>query len=378
MNRRHSQLAAGLLLVCGLGACRGDPEVQSIANLYDAEARRIAAAEKSRSQFTTPEFERAFRLLRRSVVRLPRLVDGAPVRLTRCAADERGNLYLGSRDTTGLFVWASGTDHVREVALRGDARSARLVGLSWSHEEGALYALDISHNRLLKLYPGAGTADWVPINGGQTPFTLAAMGGERVLVGGERWEDKGRATLLAVYDAEGRLSGSFFPMDSAVQKGGMDILTPVVLAPAGRDRAIVAEPTSYRISVVRLDGTVERRFGEAPQGYRAPTPVPRPLPPLEEMQAWRKSWTPLLFLHAPGNGRVIAGFQVSRGREGYRLVEYAPDGRNLADNVLTSRRPACAQGPLVYFITPVAADAVELAAFRYEPGAAEAGKEKAR
>jgi hypothetical protein len=365
--------AAASLLLAGL-ACSPPPEI-STAERYNRELAARAPAPPRPERPPSEAFARALRPVARAVLDVPappaREVSNLP---TRCAAAPDGEVFLINRRSGSFYAWTA-AGGVRVLPAPGQEAPAAPAGLAWSAREGLLYVLDPGLNRVLKYRRDGTLAGEVPINAGQSGFALEVLPDGTLLVGGERWESADRVTLLARYAPDGRFRSSALAMDTAVLHGNMHIHTPVLLASDG-STVYAAEPTSYRwqrVGEAARAGTrddAQAAYGAPPAGYRAPTRLGAELPPLAEIEAWRTSWTPQVFLHA-GDGLVFTGFEMHRPHAGFTLEVYDAAGTRLAGGLTSEARPACGAGRRLVFLRE-AGGRVELRAYDYVGAAAPA------
>jgi hypothetical protein len=351
-----ANLLAMITALAGV-SCTAPPEL-STAEQYNRQLAARAPVASAPEKPPSESFARHFRRVFGSVVAVPG--DDTP---TRCLLAPDGSVYLAARGRGALYAWAPGEATARRLPATGDASPKLPTALAWSHQEELLYVLDQGTNRVLKYRPDGTLSGDVPLNAGQSGFALDVLDDGSLLVGGERWESGERITLLARYGADGRFRGSSFPMDTLVVRGRMHLHTPVLLARDGAT-AYLAEPTSYTWARVAPDGRDLGRHGVPPAGYRAPSPLPGEVPDVAEMEAWRGSWTPQLFLHA-GGSLVFSAFEVRRPYHGFAVDVYGPDGTRRSTGLLSEGRPTCGLGTRLVFLRDAGEGCVELRAYDY-------------
>ncbi len=355
------------LAACGHGEAAEPPPQLSGAEIYHREMTARAATERPELREPGPAFAAAFRLSRRAALSVPG-EPGASVLPTVCAVDPRGTVYLAVRRTPHLFRWSLDGERVEPLLLADSSRPDDPTALAFAASSSTLHVLDMGGQRLLRYAPDGTPRGYAYLNAGQTGFAMALLPGGDAVVGGERWEAEDAATLLAVYDSEGRQRRAFLPMDPEVIAKNEHVHVPVALAAEEEGTLLVAEPTSYLLRRLSPGGDELARFGREPSGYAAPFPRPAGST-LAEIDQWLASWTPLLFVHG-GGGLVFAGFEVRRPYRGFQLDVYGRDGERLAEGLLSDARPACGGGRTLVFTRRAGPNTVELSAWEYVgPGA---------
>ncbi|HEX5725761.1 MAG TPA: hypothetical protein VFX98_09875 [Longimicrobiaceae bacterium] len=364
--RTRSPAQAALIALAALAACeRAESREPALSPLEEYNRQLAARWATARPVLREPEaaFSRAFRLLRRATLELPG-DPGIALLPTVCGMDGEGTVYLGTRRTSLVHRWSLADGRIERIPFRAADAPRDPTALAWSADENTLYLLDSGGKRLLRYAPDGTLRGYTYLNGGQTGFSLALLPGGSVLAGGERWEDDGAVTLLAVYDRGGRLRRAFLPMDSAVIASNAHAHVPVVFAVEEGGTLLAAEPTSYRIRRLSPEGAELARFGEPPPGYAAPSPR-NERATLPETEAWLAGWTPLLFVHA-GDGLAFAAYEVRRPYRGFQLDVYTRDGRRLAEGLLSDAQPTCGSGRTLVFTRRTGPGTVELLAYAYE------------
>jgi hypothetical protein len=340
MIRKFRNVPLGTVIIGSLAGCSGPPPAEaSLAEQYNARRDARPDTVVRAEQTPSAQFSNFFTVTAETV-----LPEGA-FQPTRCAASPDGQVYFSNRRYRDVFRWSPGTSRVERVRVPVSHGIGQPAALAWYG--GRLHLLDASRNRVVRMDPRTGTADYVPVNAGQSPFAMVALADDRYLLGGERWETEGRMSLLARYAADGRLESVFLPREVDLARETDHFYAPVLLAQDDGAGAWVAEPVSFRLMRIDSAGRVRHSFGTAPPGYLPPVPVPTSNLSVDQLEAWMASWTPHVFIHA-GSGLVFSSFQVRRPARGYMTTAYSPDGRVVATGMYSEALLLCGQGDRLY------------------------------
>jgi hypothetical protein len=341
-KQRLPACIAGICSVLLIG-CR-----PSASNAETSLAQRFNAQRESRAD-TVAKAEAApsaeFLAFLRLTAEAP-LHDGA-LQPTRCAAAPSGEVYFANRRQSQLIRWFPGRGEPRPVQVDVFGGLRQPAALAWSGER--LHVLDATRNRVVRVDPTTGAADYVVINAGQSPFTLAVLPDGGYLLGGERWESDAQVTLLARYDADGRLQATLLPRTVQLEGETDHFHAPVLLARGDDGDLWIAEPGSFRVSRISAQGAVLQTMGEAPRGYRAPAPVPTGALGFEQLDTWLSSWTPHVFIHTAG-GLVFSTFETHHPARGYLTTVYSTTGATVAAGLFSEAVPMCGRGDRLYMV----------------------------
>ena len=331
--------SALLIAAACVPSCRPAPEatIDRYAEVFEAR--------QSNALPTTEAHSAAFATAFAAVARAEALSH-----ISACAVAAEDTIYLASRSDSSLLRWVAGERNISKLPVR-NAVILRPSALTWDATSHQLLVLDAGQNKVLRVDDRGTVADQVPINGGQTGFALVALAGGEFLVGGERWTDTHHATLMARYDADGRVKGTFMTMDSAVVTGNLLVYEPVIVSSLVNRRILVVEPTSHRIHWFDDQGKELDVINDAPPEYVSPSPLSSELPPPDALWHWMTQWTPVVFVHAMPN-RLFRVIKLTGSRELYQIDVRGASGRLLGAPLVAALRPLCASGARFVFVSP--------------------------
>ncbi|HEX8691394.1 MAG TPA: hypothetical protein VF746_03040, partial [Longimicrobium sp.] len=354
----------------------------STAMRFNAEQEKRAASAPRYADRASPEF--AARFVRMASLRVPvargaaRPAGGLARRPTACALTSSGDLYLGD-ESDRVYVWPAGGARLRALPAAPAEAPRFATALFWDEREGVLHVLDGARHQVRRYAPDGRLLGFATLNAGQATFAIALTDGGTVVAGGVRAEDAERTTLVSVHDSQGRHRAAFLDMEPAMARSKVRLAPPVLLAPAGGETFLAAQPGAPTILRMSTRGEVLQRFEATYDGYRRPAALTDATFDFERTETWRRSMDPLRFLHRGGRF-VFAGFGTWRGgRMVYRLEVYGPDGSRVDTGLRHDSRPLCGRGEELVLVSMGNPEEVEVTRWRYRepaPGRAAAARRR--
>ncbi|MET0397991.1 MAG: hypothetical protein ABW277_14415 [Longimicrobiaceae bacterium] len=363
------------VLVLALPSCRdaqsAAPTLSLREQLDQALAQR-AAARPPREDVAYPEFLAGFERI--ASVRVPLAPGAAGVagRPDVCALTPAGDVYLATSGTSGIRLWAAGSNTLRELPIPGSPDTTTVRDLFWDSRRSALYALDSRHNEVLRYGNSGAPTGLAAVNSGQANARLIVLEDGRMVLGGVREEAPERTTLLSVHDGVGRYRASFLEMSGVMLRSKLRVTPPVLLADLGGGQFLAAEPSSPEILELSADGREVGRMHAGFDGYRPPVPLAVATVDPVRIEAWMHGWDRMVLLHASPR-YVYTVFQSRQGGQPRHRVEVLDrDGARVAGGMRHDSFPTCGQGDELVLVSQGRRDEVEISRWRFRgaPGGA--------